>query len=132
LFMGFLLAVMGIQLRFPANSNFVTWMVPLFLFGLPIFDMVLVVLSRLRRGLNPATAGRDHTSHRLVRLGYSTRETVLILYLFSGILGMMALYITQASIVEGYVVGGTVAILAVVAIVWLEKVWIRQEQRGQQ
>ena len=28
LFLGFLLAVMGIQLRFPENSNFVTWMVP--------------------------------------------------------------------------------------------------------
>ncbi|MFO7662928.1 MAG: MraY family glycosyltransferase [Chloroflexota bacterium] len=132
LFMGFLLAVMGIQLRFPDNSNFVTWMVPVFLFGLPIFDMSLVVLSRLRRRISPATAGRDHTSHRLVRLGFSARETVLILYLFSGILGMMALYITQASIIEGYFVGATAALLAMVAIVWLERVWISQEQHGQQ
>jgi UDP-GlcNAc:undecaprenyl-phosphate/decaprenyl-phosphate GlcNAc-1-phosphate transferase len=132
MFMGFLLAVMGMQLRFPANSNFVTWMVPVFLFGLPIFDMSLVVLSRLRRGISPATAGRDHTSHRLVRLGFSARETVLILYLFSGILGMMALYITQASIIEGYFVGATASLLAMVAIVWLEKFWIRAEQLGQQ
>ena len=86
LFLGFLLAVMGIQLRFPENSNFVTWMVPVFLLGLPIFDMTLVVVSRLRRGLSPNTAGRDHTSHRLVRLGFSSREAVLILYLFSGCL----------------------------------------------
>ena len=55
LFLGFLLAVMGIQLRFPDNSNFVTWMVPIFLLGLPIFDMTLVVFSRLRRGLSPNT-----------------------------------------------------------------------------
>lgn len=123
LFLGFLLAVMGIQLRFPANSNFVTWMVPVFLFGLPIFDMTLVVISRLRRGLSPATAGRDHTSHRLVRLGFSTRETVLILYLVSGILGMMALYITQATIPEGYIVGGITTLLALGGIVWLEKKW---------
>jgi len=119
LFLGFLLAVMGIQLRFPENSNFVTWMVPVFLLGLPIFYMTLVVVSRLRRGLSPNTAGRDHTSHRLVRLGFSPREAVLILYLFSGILGMMALYITQASLVEGYLVGGIAAILALVALVWL-------------
>ncbi|MBP6787857.1 MAG: undecaprenyl/decaprenyl-phosphate alpha-N-acetylglucosaminyl 1-phosphate transferase, partial [Candidatus Promineofilum sp.] len=123
LFLGFLLAVMGIQLRFPDNSNFVTWMVPIFLLGLPIFDMTLVVVSRLRRGLSPNTAGRDHTSHRLVRLGFSPREAVLILYLFSGILGMMALYITQASLVEGYLVGGIAAILALVALVWLERKW---------
>ena len=127
LFLGFLLAVMGIQLRFPDNSNFVTWMVPIFLLGLPIFDMTLVVVSRLRRGLSPNTAGRDHTSHRLVRLGFSPREAVLILYLFSGILGMMALYITQASLVEGYLVGGIAAILALVALVWLERKWKESE-----
>lgn len=123
LFLGFLLAVMGIQLRFPQNSHFVTWMVPVFLFGLPIFDMTLVVVSRLRRGLSPTTAGKDHTSHRLVRLGFSPREAVLILYLFSGILGMMALYITQANILEGYAVGGVCAFLALAAIGWLERRW---------
>lgn len=127
LFLGFLLATMGIQLRFPDNSNFVTWMVPVFLFGLPIFDMTLVVLSRLRRRISPSTAGRDHTSHRLVRLGFSRRETVLILYLFSGILGMMALFITQATIVEGYVVGGVAAVLGAGAIFWLESKWKETE-----
>ncbi len=127
LFLGFLLAAMGIQLRFPDNSNFVTWMVPIFLFGLPIFDMTLVVVSRLRRGLSPNTAGRDHTSHRLVRLGFSSREAVLILYLFCGVLGMMALYITQASIVEGYLVGGIAAVLALAALVWLERHWKESE-----
>ena len=124
---GFLLAVMGIQLRFPDNSNFVTWMVPVFLFGLPIFDMTLVVFSRLRRGLSPSTAGQDHTSHRLVNLGFSSREAVLILYLFSGMLGMMALFITQATIVEGYVVGGFTALLGVVALAWLEMKWKERE-----
>ena len=98
-----------------------------FLLGLPIFDMTLVVVSRLRRGLSPNTAGRDHTSHRLVRLGFSSREAVLILYLFSGILGMMALYITQASLVEGYLVGGIAAILALGALVWLERKWKESE-----
>jgi UDP-GlcNAc:undecaprenyl-phosphate GlcNAc-1-phosphate transferase len=127
-FLGFLLAVMGIQLRFPDNSNFVTWMVPVFLFGLPIFDMALVIVSRLRRGLSPVTAGQDHTSHRLVRLGFSTREAVLILYLIGGILGMMALFITQATIAEGYVVGALAAVLGGGAIGWLEQKWKESER----
>lgn len=127
MFLGFLLAAMGIQLRFPDNSNFVTWMVPVLLFGLPIFDMSLVVLSRLRRGISPTTAGRDHTSHRLVQLGFSARETVLILYLFSGILGMMALFITQATIIEGYVVGVVAVVLGLGAIGWLENKWKERE-----
>ncbi|HMT22307.1 MAG TPA: undecaprenyl/decaprenyl-phosphate alpha-N-acetylglucosaminyl 1-phosphate transferase, partial [Promineifilum sp.] len=78
---------------------------------------------RLRRGLSPATPGKDHTSHRLVQLGFSPRETVLVLYLFSGILGMMALFITQATPTEGYVLGAIAAILALTAIGWLERQW---------
>jgi UDP-GlcNAc:undecaprenyl-phosphate GlcNAc-1-phosphate transferase len=127
LFLGFLLAVLGLQLRFPENSAFVTWMVPVFLFGLPIFDMTLVVLSRLRRGISPATAGKDHTSHRLVRLGYNTRESVLILYLVSGILGMMALFVTQATLIEGYSLGVIAVVLAAVAIGRLERQWSKGE-----
>jgi UDP-GlcNAc:undecaprenyl-phosphate GlcNAc-1-phosphate transferase len=123
LFLGFFLAVLGIQLRFPGNSNAVTWMVPLFLFGLPIFDTTLVVISRVRRGLSPNTAGKDHTSHRLVWLGLSSREAVLTLYLISGTLGMVAIFITQATILEAYLVAAMAALLGIYAIWWLERKW---------
>jgi len=116
LFLGFLLAVLAMQLRFPENSNFVTWMVPVLVLGLPIFDVSLVVFSRLRRGISPNTPGRDHTSHRLVRLGLSQREAVLILYLIGGALGMIAAFVTQATISEGYVIGALVALMGLYAV----------------
>ncbi len=122
LFLGFLLAVLGLQLRFPENSNFVTWMVPVLVLGLPIFDMTLVTFSRWRRGVSPATAGKDHTSHRLVELGFSQREAVLLLYLVAGIFGLIALFITEATIFEGYVMGTAVALTALYAIWWLIKI----------
>ena len=112
LFLGFSLAIMGLQLEFPQNSNYVTWMVPIFILGVPIFDMTLVVFSRIRRGVSPNTAGKDHTSHRLVNLGFSQREAVLILYLLGGVFGMIALYVTQASIIEGYTIGILTAVIA--------------------
>lgn len=128
MFLGFLLAVLGMQLRFPDNSNFVTWMVPVFLLGLPIFDMTLVTVSRIRRRISPATAGKDHLSHRLVRLGFGAREAVLALYLLAGVFGMAALYVTQATVVEGYILGFIAAALGLAAIVWLERQWDRSEQ----
>ena len=68
LFLGFTLAAVGIKLRFPDNSAFVTWMVPVLVLAVPIFDTTLVIISRLRRGLNPLTTpGKDHLSHRLAR-----------------------------------------------------------------
>src|SRR5690606_30123916 len=97
-FLGFWLAVLGIQLRFPQNVNFVSWMVPVMVLWIPIFDTSLVVISRLRRGVHPFTAGKDHLSHRLVEVGLGQREAVLVIYLLAGICGMVALFITEATV----------------------------------
>ena len=123
LFLGFTLAAVGIKLRFPANVTFVTWMIPIMVLGLPIMDTALVIVSRLRRGLNPLTTpGKDHMSHRLVKLGCTQREAVLILYLIAGGLGVMAMYMMQASVVEGYAIGVLVAIAALILLIRLERI----------
>jgi len=123
LFIGFVLAAVGIKLRFPDNVDIVTWMVPVVVLGLPIFDTALVVVSRLRRGLNPLThPGKDHVSHRLVAMGFTQREAVLILYLVCCALGVLAIFITQATVVEGYIVGGAIALAALWALWKLEQV----------
>src|SRR5262249_23212501 len=120
MFLGFCLSAIGIKLRF-VNLDVVTWMIPVLVLGLPLFDIGLVVVSRLRRGLSPATAGKDHTSHRLVALGLTKREAVLTLYLVSALLGMAALFVMSASIEEGYVIGGAIACAAIYAFVRLEQ-----------
>jgi UDP-GlcNAc:undecaprenyl-phosphate GlcNAc-1-phosphate transferase len=123
LFIGFVLAALGIKLRFPDNVDFVTWMIPLVVLGLPIFDTALVVISRLRRGRNPLTTpGKDHVSHRLVAMGATQREAVLLLYLAGSALGVVAMFLTQASVVEGYFVGGLLIISALYALWRLEQV----------
>jgi UDP-GlcNAc:undecaprenyl-phosphate GlcNAc-1-phosphate transferase len=122
LFLGFVLAAIGIKLRFPDNVNFVTWMAPVLVLGVPLFDTTLVVVSRLRRGLNPLTTpGKDHTSHRLVAAGFTTREAVMIHYLAAGVFGLLAIFITQANIFEGYVVGVAAALVSAFALFRLEQ-----------
>jgi UDP-GlcNAc:undecaprenyl-phosphate/decaprenyl-phosphate GlcNAc-1-phosphate transferase len=132
LFLGFVLAATAIKLRFPGQMQIVTWMVPVLILGLPLFDTGLVIVSRLRRGFNPLTTpGKDHLSHRLVALGHTPREAVLICYLISAGLGVLAIFVTQASLVEGYVVGTAVAVAAAVALVRLERVeYPGKESRG--
>jgi UDP-GlcNAc:undecaprenyl-phosphate GlcNAc-1-phosphate transferase len=122
LFIGFILAALGIKLRF-VNMDIVTWMIPVMVLGIPIFDTALVSVSRIRRGLNPfTTPGKDHTSHRLVATGLTQREAVLVLYLICGVLGMCAMFLTHASVIEGYVIGAGVALAAMIALVKLEQV----------
>jgi len=52
----------------------------LWLFALPIWDITSVIISRIRRGVSPFSAGRDHIHHRLMELGLSPRRTVHLIY----------------------------------------------------
>lgn len=122
LFIGFVLAALGIKLRFPDNKDIVTWMAPAMVLGLPIFDTTLVTISRLRRGKNPLTTpGKDHISHRLARLTGSRREAVLICYLIAGAFGMIGIFVTTATVLEGYAVGLGVAGIGLWALWWFEE-----------
>jgi UDP-GlcNAc:undecaprenyl-phosphate GlcNAc-1-phosphate transferase len=126
LFLGFMLAALGIKLRFPTNTDAITWMVPVIVLGVPIFDTSLVVFSRIRRGLHPVTPGKDHTSHRLVRMGFTQREAVMLHYLMGGMLGMVAVFVTQADLIEAYLFGGAVFLSAVWGIWRMEQVPLDQ------
>ena len=122
LFLGFMLAAVGIKLRFLDNTNIVTWMIPVLVLGLPIFDTTLVVVSRLRRKVNPfTTAGKDHLSHRLVARGLTPRESVLVLYLVACALGACAIFISQANSLEAYFLGSSIVVCGVFAIWRLDR-----------
>jgi UDP-GlcNAc:undecaprenyl-phosphate GlcNAc-1-phosphate transferase len=112
LFLGYMLAVLGIKLRFPDNVSFVTWMVPVLVLGMSLFDPVLVFVSRLRRGVPLMQGGVDHLSHRLSRLGFGPLGATLALDLAAGGLGMTAVFVMQASLIEGYAMGAMVFALA--------------------
>ena len=121
LFIGFLLAAVGIKLRFPSNSVMITWMIPILVLGVPIFDTTLVFISRLRRGKNPLTTpGKDHLSHRLALLTGSRREAVLLCYLLSCATGLAAVFLTQATWQEALVIGVSASIVSLLAIGRLE------------
>ncbi len=121
LFLGFLLAALAIKLRFPANTPWVTWLVPLCVLLVPLLDTTLVSVSRLRRGRNPLTTpGRDHLSHRFVALGLTRREAVLCCYLVGCFGGLLAVYIAQANAPDAYIAASMLGLLASVTIIWLE------------
>jgi len=121
LFLGFLLAAVGIKLRFPSNSDTITWMIPVLVLALPVFDTTLVFISRLRRGKNPLTTpGKDHISHRLAFLTGSRREAVLLCYLIAGAVGISSIFIIRATWVEATVIGVAVLMAALYGIWWLE------------
>lgn len=117
LFIGFMLAAVGLKLRFPTHPLVITWFLPILVLGVPIFDTTLVCISRLRRGLNPLTTpGKDHLSHRLVERGLTRREAVLTLYLAATVLGVIAMFCVEASIAEAYIAFAGVLLAGALAL----------------
>jgi UDP-GlcNAc:undecaprenyl-phosphate GlcNAc-1-phosphate transferase len=88
--LGFVLAAIAIAYQPLGAFQSSSWVVPIMLLAVPIFDMVLVVFSRIRRGKPIYSAARDHTYHRLVALGWSSGKAVLIMQVASLLMGCLA------------------------------------------
>jgi UDP-GlcNAc:undecaprenyl-phosphate GlcNAc-1-phosphate transferase len=93
LFLGSALALLTVHANGQASNILSLLAVPTFILLVPILDTTLVTITRLLRGQSPSQGGKDHTSHRLVILGLSERQTVLLLYLMASIAGGTAVLI---------------------------------------
>jgi len=78
------------------------FIVPPLLLGVPIFDIVTATILRLiNREVSSVKeaivyCGTDHTSHRLVALGFSRRQAVVIIWVFAICLGIVSLIIQNS------------------------------------
>src|ERR1700722_2335087 len=121
MFLGFLMATLGLKVR-PEGAQFpASWIVPILILGVPIFDTTMVSISRARRGLLPFTSpGKDHTAHRLSNLGLGPRGAVLVLYFMAASLGALAVLVPQLSTGSAYALLAILALCALIAIFLLE------------
>lgn len=123
LLLGYLLAVLAIKLRFPNDSLTRTWMIPILVLAVPIADTALVTVSRLRRGVPISSGGKDHASHRLVRLGLSVRQAVTIIYLAAIVAGATALLVALVPSTRlAYAVTALLSLCGLVILYFLERV----------
>ena len=121
MFLGFLMATLGLKVR-PDGTPFpLNWLVPVLILAVPIFDTTLVSISRARRGLLPFTSpGKDHTAHRLSNLGMGHRGAVLAMYVGAIVCGTIALFIPNFSLGTTYTVIGLLVVGALAAVFVLE------------
>jgi UDP-GlcNAc:undecaprenyl-phosphate GlcNAc-1-phosphate transferase len=89
---GFTLATLGLASSYTvASSTVATLVLPVLILAVPILDTTLVTVVRLLEGRPVSQGGRDHSSHRLVSLGLSETEAVVLLALISAGLGATSL-----------------------------------------
>ncbi|HET6318692.1 MAG TPA: hypothetical protein VFG86_19740, partial [Chloroflexota bacterium] len=125
MYLGFTLS--GITLlgsREMASDIFFVLLIPVAMMGLPIFDTTLVTIMRTLEGRPLSQGGRDHLSHRLVAVGLSERQSVLVLYVLAAAFGSLGLVARMAGVWLSLLLAGVYLVIAVLFGAFLAQVRI--------
>jgi UDP-GlcNAc:undecaprenyl-phosphate GlcNAc-1-phosphate transferase len=119
LVLGYMLGVASMLTTYVdgASVHHYSVLAPLVLLAVPLYDMISVIVLRLRQRVNPLAGDRRHFSHRLVRRGMSTRKAVLTVYLCTAETALAAVLLPHVDAAgSALVLAQTVGILLIVAL----------------
>ena len=96
MFLGFMLA--GISVTGAVKSvAAIALVVPIFALGLPILDTTFAIVRRIRGGVPIFKPDKGHLHHRLLSVGFTQRQAVLLMYVISALFGLSAIALTAVS-----------------------------------
>jgi len=130
MFVGFLLSTSVLlgQIGGRSRSVMTILAVPVLILFVPIFDTTFVTVLRKLWGRKASQGGRDHTSHRLVALGLSERNAVLMLYGFAICAGLLSLAISQLELTQSLALIGVFTVILVIIGVYLSNVKVYEDR----
>ncbi|WP_251861564.1 MraY family glycosyltransferase [Clostridium sp. Marseille-Q2269] len=114
--LGFLLAAISIEGAIKSATAFAI-VVPILALGLPIYDTLFAMIRRKINGKPIMQADRGHLHHRLLDMGLTQRQAVIIMYLISAVLGSFAIIAMQISNQKSYFLLAVI-MLALILIAW--------------
>jgi UDP-GlcNAc:undecaprenyl-phosphate GlcNAc-1-phosphate transferase len=123
MFLGLVLAAAAITLMGQIDANAVfsenigpaalPLLLPFAVLAIPLLDLGLAVLRRVRRGKSPFAPDKEHLHHKLMSMGNSQQRTSVILYLGTGMLALPAMLSAFIPVWAALAVGVLLLILAI-------------------
>lgn len=96
LIIGFSISMLSLYFSEAGAANIISlYAVPILILMVPIFDTTLVTFIRILSGRKASVGGKDHTSHRLVIMGFSEKGAVLFLYGIAVFTGISSLFVSK-------------------------------------
>jgi UDP-GlcNAc:undecaprenyl-phosphate GlcNAc-1-phosphate transferase len=126
MFLGFMLAGVAVS-GVMKSAAAVALIAPLLILAIPILDTSFVVMKRIKHGLPVYAADRSHFHHRFLNIGWSQRRTVLAVYAWCGLMGLVAVSVRFVPYTDGegaYQLWGSLALLGLGAIALLAAVYL--------
>lgn len=102
LFLGYIFGVLSV-LGFK-NVTIVSFIVPVLILGLPIFDTIVAMIRRKLNNVPLYSADKSHVHHRLLSFGFSHKQTVFVMYAISILLGSSAILFSMATIFWSFII----------------------------
>jgi UDP-GlcNAc:undecaprenyl-phosphate/decaprenyl-phosphate GlcNAc-1-phosphate transferase len=99
----------------------------LLVLAVPLLDVVLAIVRRMRKGIGIAHADKEHIHHRLMDIGHSHRQAVLLMYLWSALIAGAALVVAY---VDGRVLVGVILVSGVLVATVLPRLIRDRTPRG--
>lgn len=96
LFLGFMIAVLSL-LGFK-NITIIAFVIPVMMLGVPISDTFFAIVRRIRNKQKISSPDKSHLHHRLLDLGFTHRQTVIIIYGIAIIFGLFAIIFSMAKL----------------------------------
>ena len=96
MFLGYMLAGISV-IGAVKSAATIALIVPILALGLPILDTTFAIVRRYRGGVPIFKPDKGHLHHRLLDLGFSQRQAVLLMYVISALLGLSAVALTEVS-----------------------------------
>ena len=121
MFLGLLLGALAMDNAY-TQRNPVAALGPVLILGVPLFDMLFVMYVRRRRGLPVMLGSPDHVALRLRKWRWSTRQTVLVSYTATALLGAAALAMIRLPMLGALFVLGGVVVAALALGAWLKTI----------
>ena len=111
LLLGYMLAVTSVSGMVKSVAA-IALAVPVFALGLPILDTAFAIIRRYLNKKPIMEADKDHLHHKLMRFGLNQRQTVLVMYFISMLLGSVSVIIADTEPFIGIMVATIVVIVA--------------------
>ena len=96
MFFGFMLSGISV-IGAVKSAATIALIVPILALGLPILDTTFAIIRRYRGGVPIFKPDKGHLHHRLLDLGFTQRQAVLLMYVISALLGLSAVALTEVS-----------------------------------
>ena len=115
-FIGYMMAAFTLLCRYQTpQSSLAALFIPVLIFGVPIYDMLSVIVVRLSRGMVPWQGDRNHFAHRLVKIGMSEKIAVIFSYFVAFTIGHVAVLTTQVDLFGAILIG--IIFLSIIGVI---------------